>query len=92
MQDTASFIARAGALLHRLGDRLDAPHIPPGAALRWRRRDSRGMIEAVPAGDSGLAAGSGSSFPVGIAAAAGMLAMLGLVASARSLVEARSRS
>jgi hypothetical protein len=46
----------------------------------------------VPAGDSGIAAGGGSSFPVGVAAAIAVLAAAGLVVSARSLAEARSRS
>lgn len=48
--------------------------------------------DAVPAGDSGVAAVGGSSFPVGVAAAAAALAMTGLVVSARSLAEARRRS
>lgn len=47
--------------------------------------------EGVPAGDSGIAAGGGSSFPTGIAAALAMLAAAGLVVSARSLGGARSR-
>jgi hypothetical protein len=46
----------------------------------------------VPAGDSGIAAGGGSSFPVGVAGAIAVLAAAGLVVSARSLAEARSRS
>ena len=48
--------------------------------------------DGVPAGDSGLAAGGGSSFPVGIAAALGLLAVVGIVASTRSVAQARSRS
>jgi hypothetical protein len=48
--------------------------------------------DEVPAGGAGLAADSGSGFPVGVAAALGMVAMVGLVASARSLAEAKSRS
>lgn len=49
MQDTASFISRAGAFLHRLGGRLQGRAIPPGPALRWRHRDGNGALEAVPA-------------------------------------------
>jgi hypothetical protein len=46
----------------------------------------------VPAGDAGLAASGGSSFPTGIAVAAATLALVGLAFSARSLVAARERS
>ena len=48
--------------------------------------------DAVPAGGSGIAAESGSSFPVGIATVLGLVAVTGLVVSGRSLAEARSRS
>jgi hypothetical protein len=46
----------------------------------------------VPAGDSGLAAGGGSSFPTGAALAIVALALAGAAVSARSLAAARSRS
>lgn len=46
----------------------------------------------VPAGDSGLAASGGSSFPTGIAAAVAIVALAGLAFSARSLAAARERS
>jgi len=49
MQDTASFMARAGAFLHRVGERLQGRAIPPGPTLRWRRRNGTGGLEAVPA-------------------------------------------
>ncbi len=46
----------------------------------------------VPSGTSGLAADDGSSFPTGFAVALASLAVIGIVASGRSVVGARRRS
>lgn len=45
----------------------------------------------VPSGDSGLAADGGSSFPVGLALGAGVLALAGIAVSTRTLAVARRR-
>lgn len=45
----------------------------------------------VPSGTSGLAADGGSSFPVGLAIGTGVLALVGMAVSTRSIVAARRR-
>jgi uncharacterized ion transporter superfamily protein YfcC len=48
--------------------------------------------QGVPSGTSGIAADSGSTFPVGIAVALGSLALVGIAVSGRGLALARRRS
>jgi Domain of unknown function (DUF4397) len=59
-----------------------APTTPPAAAVP--------VPSGVPAGDSGLAAGDGSSLPTGIALALVGLALTGVVVSKRRLAEVRA--
>lgn len=61
------------------------PVSDPGAS------DEVPVPDGVPAGNSGLAADSGSRFPTGLALGVGLLAILGFALSARSIVAARSQ-